>query len=540
MRRFRRGAIALSVASALAFAVTGSVVSAGASVSHAAGKPVAGGTVNLQFSPSTMDPGTSSTQQSSAPLFSLEYGQLYRDNPKGALSNDIAQGFVVSADGLTVTIPIRHGVSFQDGTPLNAAAVEYNLNRDEHGDGLGICPCSTFLAPIKSMSTKGAYTLVIHLSHRDTLLQDILAQSDATYMVSPTALQKDISAGNEAAFGGAPVGAGPYRLTTFVASTSGTFTKFAKSYEAKTVYIQTISYQKIAADATWIQDCQAQSVTVCSFSEANVATDSAQLAASVPALMYEVDSPRVYWTRVQFNVTIPPFNNPIAREAISEATDPSQLLPIVDGKPSVTCGLIASGNEFYWGSSCPKGTTWSYNPSGAAALVASLPGGTLKFSIDSIDNTTVYSQILPALAKEWAAIPGVTVTQNIISHATELVAQGNCSYNVIAPGPGGGFIDPTLGAQPYIGSGSPQNACGYKSAALDALLTRVETAKSPAQAASLWEAYNALDLNNYGDIGLYQGTTQNYINNALQGVTFSGYDVYYDHAWCKGGVCTTA
>jgi ABC-type transport system substrate-binding protein len=256
----------------------------------------------------------------------------------------------------------------------------------------------------------------------------------------------------------------------------------------------------------------------------------------VPSVLHEVDSPRVYWTRIQFNVYNPPFNNQVAREAIQAATDPSQLLSIVDGKPSVTCGLIASGNEFYWGSSCPTGVP-SYNPSKAAQLVASLPGGTLKFSVMSIDNTSIYGAELPVLIGEWNKIPGISATANIVAHSTEVANQGSGSYQMIAPGPGGGFIDPVLGAQPYIGAGSPQNAYGYKSAALDALLTRVETAKSPAQEKSLWEQYNALDLKEEGDLGLLQGTTQNWVNNAVKGLVFSGFDVYYDRAWCTGGVC---
>ncbi len=526
----------MSVLTALLFGVTGTLASA--SVAAKSSKPAYGGTVNLQLSPSTLDfLGTTSTQQvAGAGLPYLIYGQLHRDNPKGALSNDLATGYIESPDGLTITIPLRHGVRFQDNTPFTAAAVAINLNRDEHGDASGICPCSTFLGSIKSITTKGPYTVVLHLSH--TLATPCSTTSSPAerrepYIVSPTALAKE----GEQQFGAQPVGAGPYRVSSFVSGTSGTLNKFAASYEAKAVHIQTINWTKISVDSSWIAGCQAQTVSVCSFSEANISGDPGAISSSVPGTLHEIDSPRVYWTRIQFNVYAPPFNNQVAREAIQEATDPSQLLSIVAGKPSVTCGLIASGNEFYWGSSCPAGVP-TYNPAAAAKLVASLPGGTLNLTVTTNDNTTVYSQAIPALAKEWSAIPGITVKQAVVPHSTEVANQANGSFQMIAPGPGGGFVDPVLGAQPYIGAGSPQNAYGYKSSALDALLTRVETAKSPAQEASLWKAYNALDLKMEGDLGLYQGTTQNWVNNAIHNLSFSGYDVYYDQAWCAGGVCT--
>ena len=35
----------------------------------------------------------------------------------------------ISEDGKTYTIPLRQGVTFQDGTPFNAAAMEFSLNR---------------------------------------------------------------------------------------------------------------------------------------------------------------------------------------------------------------------------------------------------------------------------------------------------------------------------------------------------------------------------------------------------------------------------
>ena len=531
-------ALRLTVLTALLFGAANGFAAADASSYPAkAAKPFAGGTLNIVASPSTLDPGTTATQP--APLFSLIYGQLFRDDSKGRLSPDLALGWDASADGLTITLPLKHGVTFQDGTPFNAQAVAFNLDRDIHGDSLGICPCSTFLGGIKSVSTHGAYTVVLQLSHRNNLLQDFLAESDATYIVSPTALARAESApGGEGTFGNSPVGAGPYRLTSFVSGTSGTVTKFAHSYEAKTVYIQTINWQKIAADSSIIAGCESQTLQMCSFTDTNLATDTEQISSAVGSTLYEQDSPRVYYTKTQFNVTIPPFNNLVARQAIMYATDPSQLLSIVAGKPSVTCELIAAGNEFYNGSNCPKGVP-SYDPSKAAALVASLPGGKLTFSVISIDNTSIYAAEIPILIKEWEAIPGITVTgTGIVPHSTEVAEQAAGTFQLIAPGAGGGFIDPVLGAEPYMGASTPQNAFGYKSAALDADLVRVETAKSPAQEKAAWQTENTLDLEEVGGFGFVQATTQNYINTAVHGIEISGYDVYYDHAWCTNGVCT--
>src|SRR5262249_15300890 len=41
----------------------------------------------------------------------------------------LAQSYTVSPDGKTYTFHLRKGVKFHDGTPFNAAAVEFNIRR---------------------------------------------------------------------------------------------------------------------------------------------------------------------------------------------------------------------------------------------------------------------------------------------------------------------------------------------------------------------------------------------------------------------------
>ena len=41
----------------------------------------------------------------------------------------IAESWTTSPDGLTYTFKLRHGVKFTDGTPLDAKAVIWNVDR---------------------------------------------------------------------------------------------------------------------------------------------------------------------------------------------------------------------------------------------------------------------------------------------------------------------------------------------------------------------------------------------------------------------------
>jgi len=54
---------------------------------------------------------------------------LFELTPDGRIVPHLVQSYEVSEDGLVWTMHLRHGIRFHDGTPFNAAAVKYNLER---------------------------------------------------------------------------------------------------------------------------------------------------------------------------------------------------------------------------------------------------------------------------------------------------------------------------------------------------------------------------------------------------------------------------
>src|SRR5690606_11594453 len=54
---------------------------------------------------------------------------LFELTPDGRIVPHLVQSYEVSEDGLVWTMHLRHGIRFHDGTPFNAAAVRYNLER---------------------------------------------------------------------------------------------------------------------------------------------------------------------------------------------------------------------------------------------------------------------------------------------------------------------------------------------------------------------------------------------------------------------------
>ena len=90
------------------------------------------------------------------------YGTLLGVTSKGEIVPGLAKGYTVSADGMTLGTELRPGMIFQDGTPFDADAVKFNLDREL--DPKNDCWCRSFISSISSVETKGPDHVILHLS----------------------------------------------------------------------------------------------------------------------------------------------------------------------------------------------------------------------------------------------------------------------------------------------------------------------------------------------------------------------------------------
>jgi peptide/nickel transport system substrate-binding protein len=132
---------------------------------------------------------------------------LYRLGPDGQLEPALATALPqVSGDGLTVRIPLRQGVRFHDGTPFDAAAMVFSLERF-----LAIGTLSYLLDDrIAGVRASASHELELRLKRPTTVLPELLSTINLT-PVSPTAYRQNADKALPDRF----VGTGPYRLTAF-------------------------------------------------------------------------------------------------------------------------------------------------------------------------------------------------------------------------------------------------------------------------------------------------------------------------------------
>ena len=154
----------------------------------------------------SLDPAQASTV-STLQLLSALGDPLYELTTEGRLEPRLAAAQPdVSQDGLTITIPLRRGVRFHDGTEFNAEAMAFSLRRF-----LDIGSLSYVVGGrIKAVEAPEPDRMVLQLTRPSTSLAGLLTSVNLT-PVSPTAY----SGHRERFLHDRFVGTGPYRLTHF-------------------------------------------------------------------------------------------------------------------------------------------------------------------------------------------------------------------------------------------------------------------------------------------------------------------------------------
>ena len=206
----------VTLAGALLVAGCGSSDSGG----DASGSPAASTSDILRvaslYSVTTWDPSASYSTE--VMYMANCYEPLVYANPAGSaepFSPGLATEWTAAPDGLSWTFKLREGVTFHDGTPFNADAAKYSIDRTMKLN-LG---AAYLLSPIKEVKVVDEYTVEFVLSD-PAPIDRIMSGDYAVWMFSPATEGKDQAwwdKGNEA-------GTGPYVLESYTADQEAVFT----------------------------------------------------------------------------------------------------------------------------------------------------------------------------------------------------------------------------------------------------------------------------------------------------------------------------
>ncbi|MFM7560724.1 ABC transporter substrate-binding protein [Cylindrospermopsis raciborskii] len=165
-------------------------------------------TIGTTAKPRTLDPADAYELASLGLIFNMS-DRLYTYNPGSTqIQPQLATALPkISADGLTYTIPLRKDVVFHDGTPFNAKAMEFSIQRFIENKGK---PSFLLSDTIDSVKATKEYELTIRLKKPFAAFPALLAFSGVC-PVSPKSYQIGAGKFQPNIF----VGTGPYKLQEY-------------------------------------------------------------------------------------------------------------------------------------------------------------------------------------------------------------------------------------------------------------------------------------------------------------------------------------
>jgi peptide/nickel transport system substrate-binding protein len=180
-----------------------------------------------------LDPAEQATSANEAVLY-LVYGRLMRPTEDGGLEPDLAESASV-VDANTIEIVLRDGVTFQDGTPFDAAAVQAGLERSLAAENEpGFTP--DFFS-LESVEVVAPDTVRLTISDGTALSWfDTFLGSWQTTIVKP---DTDFSR---------PVGAGPFKVEAFEPEQSLVLTRYSDYWDVSSITVGGMEFTHIAAD----------------------------------------------------------------------------------------------------------------------------------------------------------------------------------------------------------------------------------------------------------------------------------------------------
>jgi peptide/nickel transport system substrate-binding protein len=239
-----RNRIGVAVGAGVAVGLLALVLSAAAGASaKQATKFKPGGTLVVAMTngePDALDPTLARTF-SGREVFLTMCEKLYDLNAKADIVPQLAAALpTVSKNKLTVTIPLRHGIKFNDGTAFNANAVVKTMNHYITAKG---SVRASELSAVASVKAKGKYTVVFHLKAAYSPLTAQLADRSGM-ILSPKALGAlDLN------FARHPVCVGPFMYKGRIAGDSITVVRSPFYYAKSKVHFAKIVF-KIYNDTT--------------------------------------------------------------------------------------------------------------------------------------------------------------------------------------------------------------------------------------------------------------------------------------------------
>lgn len=284
------------------------------------------------------------------------FERLFQFDNQMKLIPQLATKYTSNADATQFTITLRDGVTFQDGTPFNAAAVKANLDRlSDQTKGL---KRNSLYKMIEKVTAVDDHTVKIDLNQSFGAFINTLAHPSAV-MWSPAVLAKYTS---EAELRMHPTGTGPFKFVEWKPGKDVKLTKFDNYWQKGWPKVDSVTFYPAPEDSTRVASLIAGQVNAIYPLPADIIKSVTQN----KNLAIQRD-PSIYMMYMAINTQHKALADVRVRQAINYALNRDVWLKISAAGMGVPAhSAIAPNVQFFSQQTSPD---YSYNPDMAKKLL---------------------------------------------------------------------------------------------------------------------------------------------------------------------------
>jgi peptide/nickel transport system substrate-binding protein len=490
-----------ALTSVLALLVLAACGGPGTAGSGATGAPQTGGTlaIGIESEVDVLDPQRAGgwvswrvNRQMFEPLVDEDLSKPSAEVAVPSLRPGLAESWEVSPDGTVYTFHIRPGVTFHDGTPLDAAAVEFNIRRMwdasfEFYDTKAAAQTTFVWQYLDSVSTLDPMILQLTMKQPFQPLLRLLAQggSGSTGIISPAVVR---TYGNDDV-AEHPAGTGPFKFVERVRGQRITLER-NDAYWGQKPYLDRVVFRPLPDPSARVAALRADEVDMIAVPP----PDSVQSLQDSGFQLSDGAPPHVWY--LSFNFADPIMSNKLVRQAINLAIDRQGMATsLLRDTVKPAYDVQAPANAAY----VENTAAYAYDPDRAKQLLAEAgyPDGFETTMMTSVDGS---GQIIPVPMAEYIQQDLAKVGIRITLDTTEWISY--LSKWAQGTPPGVGWAQQSWGMTTpywlYIATSSSlrapngPNVGGYSNPELDQVMAQAITATSEEQAVELWKQANRI------------------------------------------------
>ncbi|PVB62433.1 ABC transporter substrate-binding protein [Labrenzia sp. 011] len=460
--------------------------------------------IGLQDDADVLDPDQSRTFVGRIVYASL-CDKLVDITPDLEIIPQLATGWSWSDDGKVLTMDLRDGVTFHDGTPFDAEAVKANIERSKN---LPESRRKSEVKSIESVEVSGPLQLKINLTAPDATLLAQFADR-AGMMLSPTAAE---AAGAD--FGANPVCSGPFKFVERVQQDRIVLAKFDGYWNADAINFDTVTFLPIPDTTVRLANLRSGDLDML---ERLAATDVASVKADADLAYAEAVS--LGYQGITVNIANGeagdnPFgNDPRIRQAFNLSLDRDAINQVVFE------GVFAPGNQPF-----PPTSPWYDKDHPVPARDVDKAKALLKEAgYDSLDveiqvaNNPVQTQMMQVV-QSMAAEAGFNVKLKTMEFASLLADQSAGNYQASQVG-WSGRVDPDGNIHQFMTCNGGINDSKICIPEVDKLLDEARTSTDTATRKAKYDAARDILNEQLPIIYLYHPTWIWALSGKLEGFT---------------------